>query len=112
MARVFIASPLRGDLPANQAYARRCMRDSLARGEAPFVPHLLYDHVPEERERAIRAALEMLRGCEVLAVYTDRGISSGMRGEIEAVDGINRERTMRAADMPLVIEYRELGGES
>lgn len=86
--RVFIASPLRGDVSRNQAYARIALRDSLARGEAPFVPHLLYDQVlddgiEEERATAIKAALGFLAGCDVLAVYWDLGISLGMRGEIE-----------------------------
>lgn len=102
MKRVFIASPLRGDIVANQRYARRAMRDSLARGEAPFVPHLLYDQVledsiPEQRQLAIEAALTMLRGCDVLAVYGDLGISSGMAGEIG-----------HANLMDISIEYRRL----
>lgn len=40
--RVFVASPYAGDVARNERYARACMVDSLARGEAPFVPHLLY----------------------------------------------------------------------
>lgn len=84
--RVFIASPLRGDIVANQAYAREALKDSLARGEAPFVPHLLYDQVlddrvEEERAQAIKAALAMLAGCEMLALYVDKGVSLGMAGE-------------------------------
>lgn len=61
MRRVIIESPYAGDVKANVAYARRCVRDSLARGEAPIASHLLYtqpsvlrDHVPEERMVAHR----------------------------------------------------------
>ncbi len=104
MKRVFIASPLRGDIERNQRYARAALRDSLDRGEAPFVPHLLYDQVlddavPEQRQQAITAALAMLEACELLAVYADLGISEGMRGEIERAKALGiafEERTMPA----------------
>lgn len=39
---VIVESPYAGDIEANVAYARRCLRDSLARGEAPIASHLLY----------------------------------------------------------------------
>lgn len=104
MRRVFIASPLRGDIERNQRYARAALRDSLDRGEAPFVPHLLYDQVlddsvPEQRQQAINAALVMLEACDTLAVYINLGISSGMQGEIErakALGIVNEVRTMPA----------------
>jgi len=55
MNRVFIASPLRGNIERNQDYATWCMRDSLKRGEAPFVPHLLFTRAGANRVlRAIR----------------------------------------------------------
>ena len=41
MQRVIIESPYAGEIDKNTAYARRCMRDSLDRGEAPFASHLL-----------------------------------------------------------------------
>lgn len=100
--RVFIASPLRGDIKKNQDYARRALLHSLNQGEAPFVPHLLYDQVlddkiEDERNMAISSALSMLEGCQVLAVYCDLGISDGMKGEI-----------IRAAELKMRIEIRLL----
>lgn len=86
MRVVFIASPLAGDERTNKAYARAAMRDSLARGEAPFVPHLLYTQVladnGDERRVGMRAGANVLKVCHALVVYTDRGISSGMSSEI------------------------------
>ena len=62
MRRVIIESPYAGDTTSNIAYARRCMADSLARGEAPFASHLLYtqrgildDTQPAERKRGMDA---------------------------------------------------------
>lgn len=105
MRRVFIASPLRGDIERNQRYARAALRDSLDRGEAPFVPHLLYDQVlddvvPEQRQQAISAALAMLDGCDLLAVYTDLGISEGMAGEIDKARERGKDIALRTMPPP------------
>lgn len=87
---VIIESPYAGDVELNVAYARACVRDSLQRGEAPFASHLLYtqpgvlrDEVPEERELGITSGFEFRRIADIIAVYHDLGISSGMRRAID-----------------------------
>ena len=40
---VIIESPYMGNVKSNVAYARKCMSDSLLRGESPFASHLLND---------------------------------------------------------------------
>jgi len=69
----------------NILYARRCVRDSLSRGEAPIASHLLYtqpgildDFKPAERQWGIDAGLAWRAVAEASVVYTDRGISKGM----------------------------------
>lgn len=52
--RRVIESPLSGDFVRNQRYARWCMLDCFTRGEAPFVSHLLYTQVLDDREPAHR----------------------------------------------------------
>ena len=42
MRRVIVESPYAGNVEGNIEYARACVRDSLARGEAPIASHLLY----------------------------------------------------------------------
>jgi hypothetical protein len=91
MPLVIIESPYAGNTSANVEYARRCVRDSLSRGEAPIASHLLYtqpgilrDEVPEERQRGMSAGFAWLRVADFTAVYTDRGISYGMQMGIEA----------------------------
>ena len=105
MRLVIVESPYAGDIEANVAYARACIRDALARGEAPFASHLLYtqpgilrDEVPAEREKGIAAALAWYRTADAAVVYTDRGISRGMEAGIAAA---------RAAGKP--VEFRTLG---
>lgn len=70
----------------NQLYARAAMRDSLRRGEAPFASHLLYaqqfildDDCPNERQLGIEAGFAFMEHASALVVYTDRGISPGMK---------------------------------
>lgn len=105
MRLVIIESPYAGDIEANVEYARRCVRDSLLRGEAPIASHLLYtqpgilcDEVPAERQHGIDAGLAWRRVAEASIVYTDRGISRGMEYGIKAAS---------AAGLP--VEYREIG---
>ena len=108
MRLVIIESPYAGrlvaDVEANVAYARRCVRDALARGEAPIASHLLYtqpgildDEIPEERAWGISAGLAWRHVAECSAVYTDRGISAGMKYGIE-----------QAEQAGIAVEYRTL----
>lgn len=90
MRLVILESPYSGDVAANIKYARACIRDSLLRGEAPIASHLLYtqegildDNVLSERQHGISAGLSWLKVAEATVVYTDRGVSAGMRYGIE-----------------------------
>jgi len=90
MKLVIIESPYAGDVQANVDYARAVVRDSLSRGEAPIASHLLYtqpgilrDEIKDERQMGIEAGLAWVRVSDLTAVYTDRGISDGMRYGIE-----------------------------
>lgn len=94
---VILESPYAGDVEANVAYARACLRDSLLRGEAPIASHLLYtqpgvlnDLIPQERQQGIDAALAWRSVAHATVVYIDRGITKGMQYGIDAAnaDGI------------------------
>ena len=104
---VIVESPYAGCVEANVEYARACVRDSLARGEAPIASHLLYtqpgildDDIPAERQWGIGAGLAWRAVADASVVYTDRGISRGMRYGIEAA---------RKAGLP--VELRTLPAE-
>lgn len=104
MRRVIVESPYAGDIAANVGYARACIHDCLQRGEAPLASHLLYtqpgilrDEIESERWRGINAGLAWMELADAVVVYTDRGISPGMRHAIA-----NAERLKR------MIEYRTL----
>jgi hypothetical protein len=102
---VILESPFAGRVAINVEYARACVRDSLARGEAPIASHLLYtqpgilrDDVPEERRSGIDAGLAWRTVAEASVVYEDLGVSPGMQYGIAA-----------AAAAGLVIETRRIG---
>jgi hypothetical protein len=106
MRLVIIESPYAGDVNGNTEYLRACMRDCLLRGEAPYASHGLYtqpgvldDLIPEEREHGIQAGFAWRQVAEATVVYTDRGVSGGMKHGIE--DAIKRG---------VPVEYRSLAG--
>jgi hypothetical protein len=92
---VIIESPYNGNWfirHRNIKYARRCMLDSLQRGEAPFLSHLLYtqvlnEKIYEQRNQGIIAGLCWGNKSDKTIVYKDYGYSSGMRfGKVEAAE--------------------------
>ena len=90
MKLVILESPYAGDVLTNIQYARRCVRDSLLRGEAPIASHLLYtqdsilnDDIPEERQLGIAAGLAWKIVAEATVVYADLGITKGMQYGID-----------------------------
>lgn len=112
MRLVILESPFSGkddeEIRENIRYARRCIRDCLVRGDAPIASHLLFtqpgilrDEIRKERNLGISAGLAWYRVARASVVYTDRGISEGMRIGI---------REARRHGVP--VEYRELMPEA
>lgn len=94
MKLVILESPYAAETPEeiyeNILYARRCVKDSLSRGEAPIASHLLYtqegildDTIPEERQQGIDAGLAWRVVAHETVVYKDRGITKGMQYGID-----------------------------
>ncbi|MBF4549699.1 hypothetical protein [Pseudoclavibacter sp. VKM Ac-2888] len=104
---VVVESPFAGDVAANIDYARAAVRDSLMRGEAPIASHLLHtqrgilrDDVPEERSLGIAAGHAWIPASSLVAVYLDRGMSSGMRAGIQAALDAGVELDYRYIEPP------------
>lgn len=98
IVRVYIAGPFAGPSPTvrawNVARASLLGRLALECGHAPVVVHPsiaagAYDADPAQRERGLRAALEVMRGCDALwALLRDDGtMSSGTAKEWREFDG-------------------------
>ena len=100
---VIIESRYAGDVERNVAYAKRCMKDSLGRGEVPFASHLLYTQVlddtqPADRKLGMDAGFEVLSRSDYSVVYTDYGFSEGMKEGIATAENLGHK-----------IEYRSIG---
>ena len=106
MIRVIIESPYAAangkTVAEHEEYARRCMADSLARGEAPYASHLLYtqpgvldDSDPHQRALGIAAGHAWLKAADFLAVYSDHGISPGMNQRIRLAAATDMQITTR-----------------
>lgn len=102
---VIIESPFAGDVESNIAYARKCVADSVHRGEAPIASHLLFtqpgilnDDIPGERALGIEAGLAWYRVADKCAVYADRGYSKGM------TEGTKRAHSL---GVPVTIRFIE-----
>lgn len=110
MQRVMIESPFRAEtLPEhneNRHYAHLAVKDSLNRGEAPFASHLFYpfwldDTDEDDRQQGLCAGWQWLAVADRVAVYTDRGISSGMQAAINQALQLGipvEKRTLKTED--------------
>ncbi|HEY6462230.1 MAG TPA: hypothetical protein VIY73_18815 [Polyangiaceae bacterium] len=101
---VVIESPYAGNRRRNAADLAACMRDSFARGEAPYASHALYtqyldDDVPAERELGIEAGLAWGAKADLTSAYVDLGVSPGMRVGIERAKAEGR-----------AVEFRTVSG--
>lgn len=101
---VVLESPFAGDVERNLRYARACVLDCFRRGEAAYASHLFYtqegvldDTIPEQRKLGIEAGFLWGDNAKKTVVYTDLGISGGMKAGIERAQLKNR-----------TIEYRTL----
>lgn len=84
MRKVILESPYAGNVEANLEYARNCLKHSIQQKEAPIASHLLYtqvldDNILEERELGIKLGQAWMMDADAIVVYTDLGISPGMR---------------------------------
>ena len=121
MIRVIIESPYAGDVERNLAYLRAAMRDCITRNEAPFASHALYtqpgvldDDIPEERAMGMMAGFAWRRVAERTVVYTDLGITKGMREGIVHAQTNEKEvefRTLPGWREPVVDPDQEFQGE-
>lgn len=103
MPLVIIESPYAGDIPRNALYLGRALRDCIGKGEAPIASHGLFpryysDALPAERQLCMEAGWAWMRAADKIAVYTDYGLTDGMRRGIEEAERLRRH-----------IVYRQIG---
>lgn len=86
MDRIFICSPLRGDIDGNMRNARQFARFAALQKKIPITPHIYFtqflnEHLEEERALGISMGIELMEHCDELWVFGTT-ISEGMQCEI------------------------------
>lgn len=86
---VFVSSPYAGNVVYNVAVARAAARIVIDAGGVPVVPHLyiplvLDDDVPAERDLGLSLALGLLARCDEMWVFGEP--SAGMRMELDEAE--------------------------
>jgi len=82
---VILESPYAGDVKKNLEYARACMRDCFMR-----------DEIPVERALGIAAGFVWRKFADKTVVYTDLGITPGMRKGINNARELGQEIELRS----------------
>jgi hypothetical protein len=80
---VYIESPHAGAVYKHTLFLKRCIKDSIKRGEIPFASHLFYtqvlnDKIPEQRKQGIDLGDQIRLKCDYTVFYIDLGWSKGM----------------------------------
>ena len=92
LKKVYICSPLSGNIRDNLQAVRRYAEYALRSGTAPVVPHLyalcLDDNDPAEREIGMKAGQSLLWFCDEMWVFGDT-VSEGMQREIDFCKNMN-----------------------
>ena len=87
MKKIYICSPLRGDIERNIMRALDHCREAAELGVLPIAPHAYFtrfldDSVPQERALGMEFGRELLRMCDEVWAYNLERMSAGMAEEI------------------------------
>lgn len=90
--KVYICSPLGGNVQENLKKVKQYARYALLCGTAPVVPHFyvlcLNDNIPKEREIGMAAGLSLLWFCDEMWIFGDE-VSEGMKAELQFCKSLN-----------------------
>lgn len=115
---VIVESPFRAtevySAEQHRLYLLHAMADCYRRGEAPFASHhlateVLDDDTPYERALGIRCGLAWGRYCDAVAVYSDLGVSAGMKEAIENYKTLGKPIEWRSLPDRITRAIREEG---
>lgn len=117
MNRVIIESPWRPTPYHSQAqhalYLNFCIEDSLTKGEAPFASHLLYTPFLDDddvlaRGKGIKAGYVWGELADLVAVYSDLGVSAGMKQALDHYAFENKIIEWRTLAAPIVASIAKM----
>ena len=107
MKKVYICSPLGGNVEGNLRKVRRYTKYALLCGTAPVVPHFyvecLNDRIFVEREMGMAAGRSLLWFCDELWQFGDE-ITEGMTAELQLCKHLNvKTRKIREEEINKVL---------
>ena len=107
MKKVYICSPLDGNVDENLQNAVRYTKYALECGTAPVVPHFyalcLDANIPTEREKGMAAGKSLLWFCDELWIFGDE-VTEGMQAEISFCKNLNiKTRMIRESEITNMI---------
>ena len=85
MKKVYVCSPLGGNVSENIENAKVYAKYVFDRGMAPVIPHFyatILDDIEAERNLGKQASISLLFSCDALWVFSDK-MTSGMKEEIK-----------------------------
>lgn len=88
MKKIFVCSPLRGNVVLNLNRAIEHCRYVARCGHIPIAPHVYFtrflnEDIEEERRMGIEMGIELMGDCQELWVFGEGVISGGMKEEIK-----------------------------
>ena len=116
MRLVIVESPFRGtpERTAGQfrLYLENALLNCIKRGEAPFASHhyfpdILDDTDPVERALGMKCGWAWAEKADAVVVYSDLGVSSGMRESIDRYQKMGLPIERRKLDWVIVKEILE-----
>ena len=115
MRLVIVESPFRATqertTEQHRLYLNHALRDCVLRGEAPFASHLLCDALkdddPVERALGIKCGWAWAEKADAVVVYSDLGVSPGMRESIDRYQKMGLPIERRKLDWAVVKEILE-----
>ena len=92
MKKVYICSPIGGNIKENLQKVKEYTRYALMCGTAPVVPHFyalcLNDNIPKEREIGMAAGLSLLWFCDEMWIFGDE-VTESMKAERQFCKSLN-----------------------
>ncbi len=94
MKKIFICSPLRGDIENNIKKAKEYSRQVAIKGNIPITPHIYFtefldENKERERQLGIDMGIELLKLCDEMYVYGEP--TEGMKQEIEIAKRLDKK---------------------
>lgn len=109
--KVYICSPLGGNIEENLSKVKKYTRYALKCGTAPIVPHFyalcINDNNKTEREMGVSAGLSTLWFCDEMWIFGEK-ITEGMKKEIGFCKNLNiRMKTIKGIELEKVLKEVE-----